>query len=152
MSQWPVKETYQTDLAFNLLTAQLTQWNRQLSQAVDAYRAMLTMEETATALALKLTVLAQLACICPGCFGPGVEPLPNGEPDVMICMDCNFQHRRHLAASVERTEPTTPSLFIPPDNLANIKETMDARAVQSNAGVTQSSDMVVSINFLNTDI
>lgn len=102
------------------------------------------MEETATVLALKLTVLGQLAGICPACFGPGVEALPNGEPDVMVCVDCNFQHRRHLAASVESTAPTTPSLFIPPDDLEAMRKSMDSKAWDTNSTKRQSSEMVVS--------
>ncbi|KAH9814866.1 hypothetical protein DFH28DRAFT_928482 [Melampsora americana] len=63
---------------------QVTHWNRQISQAVDAYRAMLTMEENAKVIALQLSVLAEMACTCPACFGPGVSKLPNGEPKVVV--------------------------------------------------------------------
>ncbi|KAH9814973.1 hypothetical protein DFH28DRAFT_1221503 [Melampsora americana] len=118
------------DPAFPLLVdeehKQVTHWNRQISQAVDAYRAMLTMEENSTVIALELSVLAEMACTCPACFGPGVSKLPNGEPDVVVCMDCNFQQRRHLAASVERTLPTYPSLFIPPERVESMRQKMEA--------------------------
>ncbi|KAH9822492.1 hypothetical protein DFH28DRAFT_1049759 [Melampsora americana] len=113
---------------------QITQWNRQLSQAVDAYRAMLTMEEATTVDALKLEEVDQLACICPPCFGPGIKSLPNGEPDIVVCIDCNFQQRRHLAASVEKTLPVTPSLFIPPEQLESMRQSIDSNPTQADSG------------------
>ena len=103
---------------------------------------MLTLEEKATVIALQLSVLAEMACICPACFGPGVSKLPNGEPDVVVCMDCNFQQRRHLAASVERTLPTYPSLFIPPEKLESMRQKMEA--TDTNTAPKGAAEMVVS--------
>ncbi|KAH9816122.1 hypothetical protein DFH28DRAFT_927475 [Melampsora americana] len=65
------------------VVSSITQWNRQLSQAVDAYQAMLTMEEATTVDALKLEEVDQLACICPPCFGPGIKSLPNEQLEIM---------------------------------------------------------------------
>lgn len=107
---------------------------------------MLTLEEKATVIALQLSVLAELACICPACFGPGVSKLPNGEPDVVVCMDCNFQQRRHLAASVERTPPTYPSLFIPPEKLESMRQKMEA--TDTATARKAAAEMVVSSLYL----
>lgn len=41
------------------------------------------------------------------------------EPDYIVCMDGNFQHRRHVAASVPIPGyfPETPELFMPSTEL-----------------------------------
>jgi hypothetical protein len=78
---------------------------------------MLVMTEEATARSLDLKIQDKMADICPQCFGPGVGPLPPGEPDHIVCLDGNFQHRRHLAASIENGGIVSPSLFMPPEEV-----------------------------------
>lgn len=67
--------------------------------------------------ALQMDSAAQLATNCPRCFGPSVslgQDASFEEPDVIVCLDGNFQHRRHQAASVPITGRTlvNPELFI----------------------------------------
>ncbi|EGG01213.1 uncharacterized protein MELLADRAFT_92677 [Melampsora larici-populina 98AG31] len=70
------------------------QWHTPLYWAVDTYREMLSMTELAMDAVLNLTPLDKVAVNCPSCFGPPIqleaEPL---EPDIVVCMDGNFQHR-----------------------------------------------------------
>lgn len=69
--------------------------------------------------ALRMDSAAQLAANCPRCFGPSVPLGPSAsceEPDIIVCMDGNFQHRRHQAASVPIPGRALlkPELFIDP--------------------------------------
>jgi hypothetical protein len=82
---------------------------------------MLVMAEEATEKSLQLSVKDKLGAICPRCFGPGVGPLPPGEPNHIVCLEGNFQHQRHLAASIERGEIISPSLFLGPDKLEAVR-------------------------------
>ncbi|KAH9808123.1 hypothetical protein DFH28DRAFT_1088139 [Melampsora americana] len=93
------------------------EWRKPFTSAVDAYREMIRREGELSIVVLKLTALEQLASNCPRCFGPEVPGKRPSEPDVIVSLDGNFQHRRHKAASAEwRSETTvTPSLFLPPD-------------------------------------
>lgn len=104
------------------------------------------MAATASTRALELTEFEQLGQICPACFGPGVGSLPNGEPDIIVCMDCNFQQRRHLSASVERTIPSTPSLFIPPDQLESMRLSMADGLAKEPGGAHWSNTVVRALS------
>ncbi|EGF97999.1 uncharacterized protein MELLADRAFT_84103 [Melampsora larici-populina 98AG31] len=70
-----------------------------ISSAVNVFCKMLRLEAELKKKALKLTSLQQLAANCPCCFGPRVEGKREAKPDFIVCMDGNFQHRRHKAAS-----------------------------------------------------
>ncbi|EGG07021.1 uncharacterized protein MELLADRAFT_85893 [Melampsora larici-populina 98AG31] len=74
-------------------------WRKNFSAAVDAYREMIRLEEEMVTKALHLTPIDQLASNCPPCFGPVVPGKRAEEPNYIICLDGNFQHRRHMAAS-----------------------------------------------------
>lgn len=107
------------------------EWNRTLSSCVDAYRQMLIMTDEAASKALWLTDVEELALKCPQCFGPGVEPLPEGEPCHCVCIDGNFQHRRHLAASLELGGIITPAMFIPPEEVEAMRDSLTLPRLQS---------------------
>ncbi|EFP94121.2 uncharacterized protein PGTG_20181, partial [Puccinia graminis f. sp. tritici CRL 75-36-700-3] len=67
-----------------------------------------------------------MADICPPCYGPQVPGTRADEPNYIVCMDGNFQHRRHEAASVEVPGMLkTPSLFIKPDQVAQMELSMN---------------------------
>ncbi|KAI7956930.1 hypothetical protein MJO28_004025 [Puccinia striiformis f. sp. tritici] len=94
------------------------QWRQTMSSAVDAYREMLRREKNFTERLLKMQPIDKLSDICPKCFGPLVLGKKEHEPDYILCMDANFQQRRHVASSVEiHSKPETPSLFIDPDKV-----------------------------------
>ncbi|KAA1070361.1 hypothetical protein PGT21_009982 [Puccinia graminis f. sp. tritici] len=100
-------------------------WRKQLSKAVDAFREMLKREKELVAQVMKLDPLGELAYICPKCYGPQVDGKREGEPDYILCMDGNFQHRRHLKASVEHSENIkTPSLFVQPREVSEMEESL----------------------------
>ncbi|EGG01290.1 uncharacterized protein MELLADRAFT_92583 [Melampsora larici-populina 98AG31] len=75
---------------------------------------------TVKCFALKMRLRQKLS-VChqqtsPPCFGPKVLGKRANEPDFVVCIDGNFQHRRHEAASAKwRGESgVVPSLFISP--------------------------------------
>lgn len=78
---------------------------------------MIRLEEEMVTKALGLSPIDQLATNCPPCFGPVVPGKRAQEPDYIICLDGNFQHRRHMAASASwRGESgVLPAMFISPD-------------------------------------
>jgi hypothetical protein len=54
---------------------------------------------------------------CPACFGPTSSP---ASQPLVICLDGNFQHRHHFAASKNYLDLITPAKFIQPDALSQI--------------------------------
>lgn len=95
------------------------------------------MEEDLTVSALRLNAQDVLAHNCPCCFGPNVAGKRPEEPDHIICLDANFQQRRHLAASAAWRGSTgvLPSLFLSPETVSIWKSKVEppkirARAVQ----------------------
>ncbi|KAA1065754.1 hypothetical protein PGT21_009265 [Puccinia graminis f. sp. tritici] len=102
------------------------QWRRTLSSAVDAFREMLRREELLSESLLSMNPIDKMADICPPCYGPQVPGTRADEPNYIVCMDGNFQHRRHEAASVEVPGMLkTPSLFIKPDEVAQMELSMN---------------------------
>ncbi|KAH9815483.1 hypothetical protein DFH28DRAFT_1126225 [Melampsora americana] len=101
-------------------TTQPRLWRKTLSGAVDAFRDMLLMKDELAELALDLSYLDKLASNCPRCFGSFLGNDEKDEPDYIVCVDGNFQHRRHTAASREYEERKTsyPSLFMDPRKVA----------------------------------
>ncbi|KAH9824809.1 hypothetical protein DFH28DRAFT_877902 [Melampsora americana] len=66
---------------------------------------------------------------CPRCFGPAQDEHKGSakEPDVIICMDGNFQHRHNILASKDDPPETQyPSIFIPPSQIAQHNITVPA--------------------------
>ncbi|OAV91961.1 hypothetical protein PTTG_02571 [Puccinia triticina 1-1 BBBD Race 1] len=100
------------------------QWQRTLSSAVDAYREMLRREELLSEELLSMGPMDKLANLCPKCFGPPVPGKTENEPDYIVCLDGNFQHRRHMAASVEISKIKTPRLFIAPEEVKDMEMSM----------------------------
>ncbi|KAH9809244.1 hypothetical protein DFH28DRAFT_1189481, partial [Melampsora americana] len=93
-------------------------WRKPFSAAVDVYCEMGRPEAELKKKSLKLTSLQQLAANCPRCFGPRVEGKREAKPDFIVCMDGNFQHRRHKAASASWRELLTlPTLFLPQEEV-----------------------------------
>ncbi|KAH9820127.1 hypothetical protein DFH28DRAFT_1079978 [Melampsora americana] len=101
-----------------ILTASLEprQWHQPFTSAIDAYRAILLQIQTLENQKLQLSELGILASNCPKCFGPPVGITTPDEADVHVCLDGNYQHRRHAAASVEIPgyKPAQPDLFLDP--------------------------------------
>ncbi|KAH9820991.1 hypothetical protein DFH28DRAFT_1120323 [Melampsora americana] len=77
------------------------------------------MEELETR-SLSLSPLAKLAANCPRCFGPaGTYGIQKG-PQYIVCVDGNFQQRRHESASreIEEIPLSIPSIFMRPEDVA----------------------------------
>lgn len=78
---------------------------------------------------LQLTTTDLWADRCSRCFGPAKDEvkISEEEPDVIVCMDGNFQHRHNILASKDNpAESQYPSIFVRPSEIA--KHT-DNRAV-----------------------
>jgi hypothetical protein len=98
---------------YDCIPLQTQEWRHTFSAVVDAYREMIRREQVVSEELLMMGSMDKLADICPNCYGPSVSGKLPHEPNYIVCMDGNFQHRRHLAASNE-IAPTTSnhSLFI----------------------------------------
>lgn len=95
---------------------------------------------------LRLSPLDVLRCTCPACFGPGVSPLPNGEPDHIVCLDGNFQHRRHEAASVETGPITHPPTFVEPGELEAMQASLTGVEPRNHTKIPWYEEKVVSLS------
>jgi hypothetical protein len=86
---------------------------------------MLKREKELVAQVMQLEPLDQLADIFPKCYGPQVAGKREDKPDYILCMDGNFQHQRHLKASVEHgNNIETPSLFVQPCEVSEMEESL----------------------------
>ncbi|KAH9816158.1 hypothetical protein DFH28DRAFT_1160735 [Melampsora americana] len=105
------------------------QWRRTLSCAVDAYREIIRLQDELVQRALQLKPLDILAGNCPRCFGPLPAPdrLFGCETDYHVCLDANFQQRRHASASDEYEElgGIASDLFLPQDRVDEWAEKLD---------------------------
>jgi hypothetical protein len=97
---------------------------------------MIQREQVVSEELLIMGSMDKLADICPNCYGPAVSGKLPHKPDYIVCMDGNFQHRRHLATSNEIAPKTSNhSLFISPQEvqemevLANTARTIPGRDV-----------------------
>ncbi|KAH9806749.1 hypothetical protein DFH28DRAFT_919554, partial [Melampsora americana] len=69
---------------------------------------------------LKMKSLDVWASRCPRCFGPAQDEHKGSlkEPDIIVCMDGNFQHRHNILASKDNPpENQYPSIFVPPSQI-----------------------------------
>lgn len=82
---------------------------------------------------LQMNTADKLAANCPRCFGPSVGRMTATEPDIIACLDGNFQHKRHKASSVPITgsKPLVPDIFMEPSRVEAMAEQMRA---QNGAG------------------
>lgn len=86
---------------------------------------MLSMTESALDAELQLNSQDKLAENCPRCFGPPVKSgLFLSEPDIIVCLDGNFQHRRHISAGTKAAKVPTkmPKLFIPEEQVTAMEQ------------------------------
>ncbi|KAH9813458.1 hypothetical protein DFH28DRAFT_896569 [Melampsora americana] len=123
-------------------------WRRTFSLAIDAYRHMLRLEDKLSIKSLKMTPLEQLAKNCPRCFGPlqdyAIDNNDQDEAHYVVCVDGNFQHRRHKAASQEykENEIMIPSLFIDPKKIVDWEV----------GGIKKNKDAIRSVSNLDAEI
>ncbi|KAH9809040.1 hypothetical protein DFH28DRAFT_907067 [Melampsora americana] len=124
-------------------TEQTRDLRKTFSAAVDAYREMLRLEDGLATKSLRLSPLEKLATNCPPCFGPKVTGKRPDEPDIVICLDGNFQHRRHESTSATWRGETgvIPSLFIRPEQIKKWEDRMGI--LPNRAGSTSKKDEVI---------
>lgn len=90
---------------------------------------------------LKLSALEKLAANCPACFAPPVVPNNSNEPDMVVCIDGNFQHKRHMAAGrpIPGLQLQIPELFLTPDQV----ETMRLQTGLTRQGSSSAANALV---------
>lgn len=132
-----------------LFIQQKRDWRVPFSAAVDIYRNILTLIRELEMQKLGLTELDKLASNCPRCFGPPVGSTRPDEPDIIACLDGNFQHKRHEAASVPITDyhPPNPEIFVHPDVVLE-----KAEQFGGEAGSKTRDEEVVSMCLRNTSV
>lgn len=105
-------------------------WATPLYSAIESYRQMLTMTESSLDIELHLTPQDKLAENCPRCFGPPINSgLIAHEPDIIVCLDGNFQHRRHLAAGQKArlNHLVMPTLFLSEEKVNSMKTRIEGK-------------------------
>jgi hypothetical protein len=91
--------------------------------------------------------MEKMADLCPVCYGPEVPGKKEHEPHFIVCMDGNFQHRRHIQASSEIPEILkTPSLFIDPVEVLEMETYMDQENPSQRENGENVSEPAVLIN------
>jgi hypothetical protein len=114
---------------------------------------MLRREQIVSEDLLKMSTMDKMSDLCPKCFGPPVAGKKPEEPDYIVCMDGNFQHRRHKASSNEVIALKTPSLFIEPDDVQAMAISMndtrigDAEAQESLVSQVGPSNTLIHFIF-----
>ncbi|KAI7942193.1 hypothetical protein MJO28_012220 [Puccinia striiformis f. sp. tritici] len=118
------------------------EWRRTMSSAVDAYREMLQREKLIHKRMLAMGPLDKLADKCPKCHGPLVNGKREDEPHCIVCMDGNFQHCRHLKASVEipQLKQQSPSLFVEPQQVSDMERKLKQETQASADNVDDGTD------------
>jgi hypothetical protein len=107
---------------------------------------MLRREELLPESLLSINPIDKMADICPPCYGPQAPGTRADEPDYIVCMDGNFQHRRHEAASVEVPRMLkTPSLFIKPDKVAQMEFSMNLALHNALKGDVVSQNSTITV-------
>ena len=111
---------------------------------MDAYRHILRLKEDLEVRALNLSSIEKLAANCPRCFGPSDACKKEEEPDYIVCIDGNFQQRRHKDASVEHSEIEIkyPKPFLHPNQVKEW-ESIDLRALSDDSPVRSTQFCVV---------
>lgn len=115
------------------------------TQAVDIYWQILLGQERVFEEGLQFTPLDISANQCLRCFGPaeGEEKMSPNEPDFIIAIDGNFQHRHQAHASKDRPDKAKyPPFFICPSKL-------DTQVIACKATNSQAANINVCISFFH---
>ncbi|KAH9813814.1 hypothetical protein DFH28DRAFT_1108501 [Melampsora americana] len=99
------------------------------SNASHAFSQVKVLSQQVLQEGLKMKPTDMWAGRCPWCFGPAQDEHEGSakEPDVIICMDGNFQHQHNILASKDDPPKTQyPSIFIPPSQIAQHNITVPA--------------------------
>lgn len=115
------------------------------------YRRLVGMEFELVQGAMRLTSIEKLASTCPRCFGPSAPGKKDTETDFVVCVDGNFQHRRHLAASAERPNAPVyhPELFLSPNFVDEWAEKLQR---MSRTGRDRDPDIEVRVLWVDVDL
>lgn len=115
------------------------------STATHLYNRIMVLTKRLLHRSLDFTKSDHWADRCARCFGPAKHEIKQSpeEPDVIFCMDGNFQHRHNaLASKDEPEEHQYPDLFVRPSQIEP-HNTAVSNAVRS--GITPVNDVCISI-------
>ncbi|EGF98641.1 uncharacterized protein MELLADRAFT_79633 [Melampsora larici-populina 98AG31] len=110
----------QTKNTSNKLLIHNRDLRRQFSHSVNTYRSIMLCTKRIYSEGLKLSNAQLLADRCARCFGPAIneKKISPQEPDVIIALDGNFQHRHYTRSSKDNpTEEEYPNLFVKPSSM-----------------------------------
>lgn len=96
-------------------------WRQPFANATHLYNRILVIAKIILTYGLKLTTTDLWANQCSRCFGPAKDKVKasDEEPDVIVCMDGNLQHRCNILASKDDPEEAQyPTVFIWPLKIA----------------------------------
>lgn len=90
------------------------------SQSVDLYWGIIQRQKELYTEGLGLTASQVWADKCPHCFGPSEDEVKASadEPQTIVAMDGNFQHRHNSYASKDTPQDDDyPEIFLPPSKI-----------------------------------
>ncbi|KAE8181555.1 hypothetical protein CF336_g8875, partial [Tilletia laevis] len=91
--------------------------------------------------------LDDLAMRCPACFGGlARNHVPVGAPQVIVCLDGNFQHKRHKAQDALRQSPRRPTSFISRQQLEATRKVFENPNVGEGPRTGCSADVKAAID------
>ncbi|EGF97296.1 uncharacterized protein MELLADRAFT_70083 [Melampsora larici-populina 98AG31] len=124
-------------------------WRLPFTAAVGAYRAINIQINKIENERLRLSQLGILAANCPKCFGPPIGISSPEDPRVIICLDGNFQHKRHALASVPIPgfNPPRPDLFLDP-KLVDAKRRFMGHTQEEGGEMNQAGELCSKVNCL----
>ncbi|EGG09298.1 uncharacterized protein MELLADRAFT_96308 [Melampsora larici-populina 98AG31] len=96
------------------------------SNATHLYSRIIVLSNSILQYGLELTTIDQWAARCSRCFGPSKDEVKvsDEEPDVIVCMDGNFQHQHNILASKDNSEEAQyPAIFMRPSEIAKQETT-----------------------------
>ncbi|CAD6960350.1 unnamed protein product [Tilletia caries] len=84
---------------------------------------------------------------CPACFGGlARNHVPVGAPQVIVCLDGNFQHKRHKAQDALRQSPRRPTSFISRQQLEAARKVFENPNVGEGPRTGCSADVKAAID------
>ncbi|KAH9806840.1 hypothetical protein DFH28DRAFT_905432 [Melampsora americana] len=98
------------------------------SSTTHLYSRILVLSKCIVNHGLQLTSKDLWAGRCGRCFGPKMNEIKesDNEPDIIVCMDGNFQHRHNKLASKDNPDESHyPDIFVRPSEIAKHNVSMD---------------------------
>ncbi|KAK4706025.1 hypothetical protein P7C70_g177, partial [Phenoliferia sp. Uapishka_3] len=104
------------------------QVGRLLTEVIDNFRSILLLERSVIDILTGDSTLELFANKCPACWGPRKDDVKiEGEPDVKIAFDGNFQHKRLAHASLWDFRNSRPPIFVSEERVKEVEEFVEEK-------------------------